>query len=38
MFMLVQVLPFLIPLSIENGLTVSQYDAITDLTRDMLTR
>lgn len=33
-----KVLPFLIPLSIENGLTVKQYDSITSLVREMLTR
>ena len=33
-----KVLPFLIPLSIENGPTVKQYDSITSLVREMLTR
>ena len=33
-----QALPFLIPLSIENGLTVAQYDTVRDLIKDMLTR
>jgi len=31
-------LPFLVPLSIENGLTVAQYDIICELIRDMMKR
>jgi len=33
-----KVLPFLVPLSIENGLTVPQYEAICDLIKDMISR
>ena len=33
-----KVLPFLIPLSIENGLTVAQYNSVTSLIREMMTR
>ena len=31
-------LPFLFPLSIENGLTVSQYNVIMNLIRQMITK
>ena len=31
-----RVLPFLFPLSIENGLSVSQYNAIMNLIRDLI--
>jgi len=31
-------LPFLIPLSIENGLTVAQYNSITTIIREMMAR
>ena len=33
-----KVLPFLLPLSIENGLTVAQYNSVTSLIREMMTR
>ena len=33
-----KVLPFLIPLSIENGLTVAQYNTVTSLIREMMVR
>jgi SCY1-like protein 2 len=33
-----KVLPFLIPLSIENGLTVQQFNSITTIIREMFSR
>ena len=33
-----RVLPFLFPLSIENGLSVSQYNAVMNLIRDLISK
>ena len=36
--MATKVLPFLLPLAIENGLAVSQFDAVMALVKDLLAR
>jgi len=36
--MATKILPFLMPLCIENGLTIAQFNALTSLVKDMFQR